>query len=84
MAYEAAHEIPPSRALDVFPSAIPIEDIAGIGLRKLTTNAAKASPGQISYPHSNTDARATPEAGHTGETLPLVKGTDSPSLPAVT
>jgi hypothetical protein len=38
--------------------------------------------GQQRNPKSSRQARATPEAGHTGETLPEVKGAAKPAMPA--
>ena len=73
---------PPSRALAVFPRAIPTADHIGIGLQKLTRNAPTVIAGQTLGPNSSTAANAIPAAGNTGETLPFVNGTDNPSLPA--
>ena len=73
----------PTRAPEVLPSAIPSAAGAGAEVQKFTKKAPAAMPGQTPDPQRSTAASAMPEAGHTGETFPLVKGTERPSLPAI-
>src|SRR5579872_7584079 len=54
----------------------------GNGAEKLIRNAPAVMAGQMRYPQSKIAARAIPDAGQTGDTLPLVKGVLRPSLPA--
>src|SRR5262249_30321633 len=72
----------PVSAASVFPSARPAAAMCGIGDRRLVKNAPSAIPGQMRQPSKSTALRAIPEAGQTGETLPLVKGAARPTLPA--
>jgi hypothetical protein len=66
----------------VLPKAIPTAATCGMLVKRFTMNAAKATAGQMRLPKMSMAANATPAAGHTGDTFPLVKGTASPISPA--